>query len=348
LSNSAAADSGGNRSQQTARQKRRNGVPKAQYTRGLKDIGNGLWAYLLPDGSWGWSNAGLIVDGERSLLVDTLFDLKLTAEMLADMRRSVPAAARIETLVNTHNNGDHTFGNQLVEGAQIIASNATALDMHEDEPARYQAIKVNAGQLGRGAEFIAELFRPFDFTGITLRKPDKTFSGEIDLKVGDKTVRLIEVGPAHTRGDTLVHVPQDRAVFTGDILFNGGTPIAWAGPVSNWVRACDRILAMDVDVVVPGHGAITDKAAVRNMRGYLQFVIDEARQRYDKGMSARDAAFDIKLGRYADWPDAERVVVTVRTLFEEFKGERTEPDIFTLFEQMADFRQSQHHHRHGH
>ena len=64
-------------------------MAKWQYTRGLHDLGNGLWAYLLPDGSWGWSNAGLIVDGDRTLLVDTLFDLKLTAEMLESMRRSI-------------------------------------------------------------------------------------------------------------------------------------------------------------------------------------------------------------------------------------------------------------------
>jgi cyclase len=328
-------------------------VPKWQYTRGLHDLGNGLWAYLLPDGSWGWSNAGLIVDGDQTLLVDTLFDLKLTAAMLDEMRRSVPAAARIGTLVNTHHNGDHTFGNQLVEGAHIIASDATKLDMKPEEPAYYQHIKTQPHN--RGAEFISELFSPFDFTGVDLRLPDQTFSGELTVRVGNKTIDLIHVGPAHTRGDTLVHVPKDRTVFTGDILFNQGTPIAWAGPVSNWVRACDRILAMDVDVVVPGHGPIADKAAVREMRGYLQFVIDETRKRYDKGMNARDAAFDLPLGRYADWSDAERVVVTVWNLFQEFSGKRIEPDIFALFEMMADFRdrarghadQGQHGHRHA-
>lgn len=322
-------------------------MPTWQFTRGLHDLGNGLWAYLLPDGSWGWSNAGLITDGDQSLLVDTLFDLKLTAEMLGEMRRSIPAAARINTLVNTHHNGDHTFGNQLVEGARIIASEATRLDMKPEEPAHYQHIKTHPDN--RGAEFIAELFRPFDFSGINMRMPDKTFSGELTLKVGDKTVHLIEVGPAHTRGDTLVHVPKDRTVFTGDILFNEGTPIAWAGPVSNWVRACDRILAMDVDVVVPGHGPIADKTAVREMRGYLQFVIDEARKRYDKGMTAREAAFDIPLGRYADWADSERIIVTVWNLFREFKGDESQqPDVFALFEMMADFRDRAHSHGHAH
>ena len=91
-------------------------------------------------------------------------------------------------------------------------------------------------------------------------------------------------------------------------------------------------------MVVPGHGPIADKRAVREMKGYLEFVQDEARKRFDKGMNARDAAFDIPLGRYANWGDAERVVVTVRNLFDEFNGEHAEPDVLTLFEQMADFR----------
>jgi hypothetical protein len=84
------------------------------------------------------------------------------------------------------------------------------------------------------------------------------------------------------------------------------------------------------------------------------FVQNEARQRFDKGMNPRDAAFDIPLGRYADWGDAERVVVTVRNLFDEFSGEHAEPDVLMLFEQMADFRDKLraeghdlHHHLHG-
>ena len=70
------------------------------------------------------------------------------------------------------------------------------------------------------------------------------------MYVGNKMAHLIEVGPAHTRGDTLVHIPGDRVVFTGDILFIGGHPIMWAGPTGNWLPAIDRILAMDVETIV--------------------------------------------------------------------------------------------------
>ena len=99
-------------------------MSKWQYSKGLHDIGRGCFAYLQPDGSWGWSNAGLVTDGDQTLLVDTLFDLPLTTAMLKTMRDAVPAARKIGKLVNTHANGDHTFGNQLVEGAEIIACRA--------------------------------------------------------------------------------------------------------------------------------------------------------------------------------------------------------------------------------
>ena len=114
------------------------------YAKGLREVGDGLYAYLQPDGGWGWSNAGLIVDGERPLLIDTLFDLTLTEEMLQTMRGAVPAAARIDTLVNTHANGDHCYGNQLVGGARIVASERTASEMGELPPAAMTVLEAAA------------------------------------------------------------------------------------------------------------------------------------------------------------------------------------------------------------
>ena len=102
-----------------------------RFTKGLHDLGAGCHAYLQPEGSWGWSNAGLITDSGEALLVDTLMDVRLTAEMLATMRDAVPAAVNIGTLVNTHANPDHTFGNQLLSGASIIASTSCAEEMRE-------------------------------------------------------------------------------------------------------------------------------------------------------------------------------------------------------------------------
>ena len=307
-----------------------------QYTKGLHELGNSVYAYLQPNGTWGWSNAGLITDGEASLLVDTLFDLQLTQEMLETMRRSVRAAAHIDTVVNTHANGDHCYGNQLVAAAQIIASQKTADEMVEGIQAAQMAMLVKqAPDWGLIGAYILHAFGPFNFENITVTPPNKTFEGETTLQVGNKTVQLIEVGPAHTRGDTLAYLPAERVVFTGDILFIGGHPIIWAGPTSNWLRACDRILAMDVETIVPGHGPITDKQGVSEVKGYLQYVYDEARKRYEAGMPASEAARDIPMDRYASWSDGERIVVNVATIYRELSGDDAPPDILSLFAQMA-------------
>jgi cyclase len=305
------------------------------YTRGLHDLGNQLYAYLQPPGTWGLSNAGLIVDGEATLLIDTLFDLKLTAAMLETMRRAVPAAAQIGTVVNTHANGDHCYGNQLVANARIIASERAAAEMREVPPERLAALLAHAANMPQLQRFLQRAFGAFDFTNITLTPPTQTFSGQLTLHVGGKEVRLIEVGPAHTRGDILVYLPGERVLFSGDILFIGGHPIMWAGPTANWLRACDLILSLDVDIIVPGHGPITDRHGVAEVKGYLQYIYDEAQKRYQAGMSAFDAARDIPLERYATWTDGERIAVNVATIYRELSGDQSPPELPLLFASMA-------------
>ena len=108
----------------------------AGYRKGLVDLGSGIYAYLQPDGGWGWSNAGLIRDGDAALLIDTLFDETLTADMLDTMRDATGlGAGDIGTVVNTHANGDHTHGNALLPDAEIIASEASAREMEAFSPA---------------------------------------------------------------------------------------------------------------------------------------------------------------------------------------------------------------------
>jgi glyoxylase-like metal-dependent hydrolase (beta-lactamase superfamily II) len=310
-------------------------MKKWNYTKGLHDLGNSVYAYLQPDGSWGWSNAGLVVDGDSSLLVDTLFDLTLTQTMLDAMRAATPAAASIDLLINTHANGDHCYGNELVRGAEIIASKAAAEEMHENRPERLAQMLKAAPNMGELGEYLTEILGSFTFDGITVTLPTRTFEKRLDIKVGDKEVSLIEVGPAHTKGDVLVYVPGDRTIFTGDILFIDGTPVLWAGPIANWIKACDLMLAMDVETIVPGHGPITDTHGVEVVKGYLQYIQAEARKRYDAGMSAVEAANDIALSDYASWEDAERIVVNVNTLYREFSGGALPANVAELFAPMA-------------
>jgi len=302
---------------------------------GLHPLARGAYAWLAPGGSWGWSNAGLIVDGEESLLVDTLFDLELTSDMLRKMRAAEPLAADIGVLVNTHANGDHCHGNELVVGAEIIASNASAAEMAELPPEAMAELMAHADDLGPLGDYFRHCFGHFRFDGIRFTPPTRTFDGELDLRVGDKPIRLVEVGPAHTRGDVLVHSPEDSVVFTGDILFIESTPIMWQGPVANWIEACNLIDDMEANLVVPGHGPITDKHGVAQVRHYLQFVRDQARARYDAGLTAFEAARDIELSEYSAWSDPERIAVNVDSLYREFAGDEARTDLLELMRQMA-------------
>jgi len=307
------------------------------YTTGLHQVGAGVWAWLQPDGSWGWSNAGLVADQDTgaSLLVDTLFDLQLTARMLEAMRATVPAAGAIGTVVNTHANGDHTFGNQLLAGARILASRRCLEEMADAPPELLARMMRSAPDLGRTGEYLQRIFGPFQFEGITLTLPTDAFDGELTVMIGERRVLLHEVGPAHTRGDVLVEVPDQRVVFTGDICFVGGHPIMWSGPVGNWIAALDRILAMDVDVVVPGHGPVSDKAAVAELKAYFEYLRAQTRARFEAGMSPMEAAKDIELDGFGAWTEAERMVVNVTSIYREL-GAEIPADALTLFTQMAE------------
>lgn len=308
------------------------------YTLGLHELGNGCHAYLQPDGGWGWSNAGLIVGDGASLLVDTLFDLKITQRML-DTMLPITQSAPISTVVNTHANGDHCYGNQLVKNSEIIASAATAHEMAEVPPAMLAALNKAPGEVG---ELFRHFFGEFEFDGIESVLPTKTFSGRHHLNVGGQEVELVEVGPAHTAGDTLVFVPAARTVYTGDILFIGGTPIVWAGPLDNWIAACDLICDSDVEHIVPGHGPLTDKAGVTAIRDYLAYVQSEATERFHGGMDAWDAARDISLNGFANWGEFGRMAVNVDTVYRSLDGTHKSPDVVEQFKRMFQMEQRGH------
>jgi cyclase len=306
------------------------------YTLGLHEVADGCHAYLQPDGSWGWSNAGLIVGDGASLLVDTLFDLRLTQRML-DAMAAVTAVSPIGQVVNTHANGDHCFGNSLVGEAEIIATTATAHEMGEVPPSLLAGLNSAPGEVG---ELFRSFFGDFSFDGIELRLPDRTFDGRVELDVAGRVVELIEVGPAHTSGDTLAYVADARTIFTGDIVFIGGTPIVWAGPLGNWVAACDLMMGMDVDVVVPGHGPVTDKSGVAAVRDYLAFVDEAAGQRHAAGVDAweatREIAAEIRarpdfgaLGEFG------RIAVNVDTVYRHLDSSYASPNVVEQFRRMA-------------
>ena len=311
-------------------------MPRFPFEKGVHDLGGGAFAWIQPDGSWGYSNAGVVVDGRIGLLVDTLFDLHLTREMLAAYDEVAGPDLRWQYLALTHGNGDHVYGNQLVTGAEIVASRRCTEDMNQTPPSLMADMIAGAPSMGDAGKYFRHCFGAFDFTGIEMAYPTIFVEGDLELAVGEKIVRLMAVGPDHTAGGLMVHVPDAGVLYAGDILFVGGMPIMWGGPYENWIAAIERILWLDADIIVPGHGPVTDKAGVARYRAVLEEIHGETRRRFDAGQSPKQASAEMAKGGFSDLTDAERIVIMVHRLYHEFDPSHAPPDVLTLFALMAE------------
>ncbi len=310
---------------------------RVPYTRGLHEVADRVWAWTLPDGGYGWSNAGLVAGDGAALLVDTLFDLALTREMLAAMSPITSSAPITDALI-THSNGDHTHGNQLLDpSVRIIAAKGTAEEIAHGMAPEMLAMAQTANLGPVATPYTRERFGHFDFSGINVRNADQTFDRDLTIDVGGRRVDLLNLGPAHTAADSVAHVPDAGVLFGGDLLFIGCTPIVWAGPIANWISACDAMIALDAPIVVPGHGPVTDPDGIRAVRAYLAHVSERAEAAYRKGLSWSEAADTIALGEYATWLDAERVVVNVYQRYRELDPGTPALEVMALLVMQAEW-----------
>ncbi len=307
----------------------------ARYPTGLQELAGVTWAWLQPNGELGESNAGLVAGDGSALLVDTLWDLKLTGKMLEQL--GAVSDVPIEIVFNTHSDGDHCWGNQLLADAQIVSTAKAARLMLDEKPVDLRRMQggskligaigklpvplvgtLDVGRLPRlPLKEMSTMMSPYDFRGIELTLPTRTFEGRLALDVGGREVELIEVGPAHTAGDAIAWVPDVRVCFAADILFIGGTPIMWAGPVASWLSALDTALALEADTYVPGHGPLCTVAEVRVLRDYFEWVAEAGVSQLERGVAPVKAARKLLLSDefeqlpWAAWDDPARLVVTL-------------------------------------
>jgi len=276
-----------------------------------------VFACLVPDRGWGWSNAGC-VDAGDGLMVDTFMDVPRTRRALALLtERCGHAPAR---LVNTHHNADHCWGNQLFRGREILGHRRCAEAMARDlRPEALEALR-RRDDLPSGLRWFLDDVREFDFTGIEVTPPNRLVEGDLELDLGTTRARLLSVGPAHTAGDLLVHLPDEGVLFAGDVIFRRCTPIGWEGTQAGWLAALDRIVELGPAVVVPGHGPLCGVEGAKELRAYFEHVQAEARRFFAQGLPAAEAARRIDLGPFADWSQPERLVFNVARAYRELRG----------------------------
>jgi cyclase len=292
---------------------------------GMVEVGPKIFAYIQATGETGISNSGLIVGPEGAVAVDALMVPSMTRRLVAAIKKTT--RKKIGALVNTHHHLDHTGGNRFFRGATIIAT----------ERCR-QALAPGFPPVPLLQRFMPRFAREFPL--LEVRLPTVTFQDRLVIHDGDREIHLWHPGaPAHTAGDATAFLPRERVLFAGDLAFHEVTPLAFQGHVGHWIEAADRVLEFEADVVVPGHGPIGTRREVRLMREYLALVRREARTRFDAGMPAEAAARDIKLGVYAAWREAERILPNVMRCYQEFRDETDRDlDIMAMIEGMERLR----------
>jgi cyclase len=303
----------------------------------LRQITNDVYACLQVDRGLGTSNSGLINRG-GGLVIDTFWDLPHTRQLIDAYARVWKAPAR--RVVNTHHNGDHCWGNQLFPGAEIIGHRLCAAAFTKERPEALQMLRNATDSADPAMAALAKAFADWDFSGIELTPPTRLIDDRLMLDLDGIRAELLYVGPAHTAGDVIVHLPEQRVVFTGDILFRLCTPIGWEGTFERWTGALDDIIALGPDVIVPGHGPLCGLEGAREMKAYLTYVRAESKRCFDAGLPALEAAKRIDPGPYANWTEPERLIFNVERAYREFRGEPFDApiDVAAMFRGMYELR----------
>lgn len=289
----------------------------------LEEISDGLFAYVQPDGTWWINNAGLLVGPQGAVAVDSCSTERRTRAFAAAIGGVTDRPVR--TLVNTDHHGDHTWGNALFSGAAVVA--------HE---------RARAEMIAFGPPRDLPFWDHGDWGSLPLDPPFLTFTDRIALHLGDLRVDVVHTGtPAHTTNDVLVHVPDRSVLYCGDLVFHGGTPFLLMGSVTGAIDVLEQVvLPLGAATTVPGHGPVFQgDGPVRDTLDYLRFVLDLAERARDAGVRPLEAARDTDLGRFTDWPDAERIVGNLHRAYAELDGaERGAPiDIMAALAEMVEY-----------
>jgi cyclase len=269
----------------------------------IQQVSEGVYAYLQPDGSWYLNNTGFLAGRDGVISVDATSTEQRTRAYLDAM--ATVTRGPVRTLVNTHHHGDHTHGNYLFTGATIVG--------HE---------RCREAILATPTPPPPGIWTDVAWGDLQVAPPFLTYTDGVTLWSDELRCEVRYVGtPAHTTNDSIVHIPERSVVFTGDLLFNGGTPFALMGSVAGWIEVLQTVLRpLGAGTLVPGHGPVCGPAVIDDVLAYLRFVQRTAQEAKAAGLTPLQAARQVDLGEFKDLLDAERIVGNLHRAYLELDG----------------------------
>ena len=276
----------------------------------LTEVAPGVFAWRQPDGSWWINNAGVVAGDDGLLVVDTCATAARTERFLA-AARGATGDAPIRLAVNTHQHGDHTYGNSLLPASTVLIGHERMREGLRIDPV---------------IDGCPPFWQPVpDWGPVTRRLPDVTTGSGLVVHVGDRRVELIHPGgPAHTDGDLIAWLPEQRLLYAGDLVFAGLTPLVFMGSVRGALAAVDWLAGLGPATVVPGHGPLLTGPEIERVldehRRYYRLVLAIAEDGLARDRTPLEAARHADLGEFADWADAERLVLNLHRAYADHAG----------------------------
>lgn len=276
----------------------------------LHEVVDGVYAWVQPDGSWWINNSGAITGEQGTIIVDTCATQERTTRFLQAVRAATDDAP-IRLAANTHQHGDHTYGNCLLpDSAVLVGHEAMRAGLVEDIiidgcPAFWAPVP--------------------DWGNVTKRVPDVTTSSALTAYSGSRRVELMHPGwVAHTTGDLVAWLPEERVLYTGDLIFHGLTPLVFMGAVEGALRVLDWLAAFGAAHLVPGHGPLATESQLADVFGaherYYRFILQLTKDGIAEGLTPLAVAQAADLGEFTDWDDAERLVLNLHRGYADATG----------------------------
>lgn len=231
------------------------------------------------------NNLGFVVSDAGVLVINTGPSARVARALLAAIRKITAQPVKWVVNVNSQNHYWHGNGYFKSQGATILASKEAERVMRE----------MGAQQFAANKDLLKE-----KADGTVLTYPTELTADKREMKLGKTVVQLLHFGPAHTPGDLVVWLPQQKILFTGDIVYTERMlAVIPIGNTANWLQAFDKLVALNPKTIVPGHGRPTTiEVARRDTRDYLTFLRTEAKRILDAGGSLQDAVEKVDQSRF--------------------------------------------------
>ena len=269
------------------------------------------------------SNSLVIVNDDHAMLVDTSVSPAAARKLVAEVRSEVTEKP-IRYVFNTHFHFDHSHGNQIFgDDVEIIAHEYVRKQHLANVLEQRTNRTFSAAMPGQIEQLRARLSTVTDATERTrlemdvrirqahwnaiqetaAKPPNVTYRDRMTLVKGGREVQLHFVGRGHTAGDTMVFLPSERIVFTGDFFVGrsgaNGLPYMGDGFVNEWPASLDGLKALDFDVIVPGHGRpFRERQQIDDLQSYLRDLWTQLSELRASGHSASEATSRVDLGAY--------------------------------------------------